>query len=289
MLILNGENSNSRRRVPIHLVNSSDGISALTGQTGSGKISMNYGAPKTSVNSIVEIDSTNMPGDYYLELTPLEVKDLGMGLVRIKTGSSAEYVYPFQVVAYDPFNKLYGEGGTPLTMMGGGDISYSKVRTIVAEEVAKLPRPIEAKETDLTPISEALQALFNEVRAIDIPKAKATNLEPVMTEIEALGQHLEECIDNIELPEAYDDSEVKEHLERHGQSVEQFLQASAQTIAEVKSMLQERSDIDGSLKQIVEKLNDALDMAKMRTAFESINKPKEPQEKAPRFEKPKLI
>jgi hypothetical protein len=281
MFILNGENNNQRRRIPVHLVSSSDGITALTGQTGTGKVAINYGAPKTTVNSLVEIDSSNMPGDYYLELTPLEVKDLGMGLLRIKTGSSAEYVYAFQVIAYDPFNKLYGEGGTPLTM-AGGDISYSKVRTIVAEEIAKIPKPTEAKEVDFKPISQALQAILSEVREIDIPEAKEVDFKPIMAKIEAVEGVIRTAIGGIKFPEIPKPQPFPEIPKTD-------LTPISEPLGNLAEALKERNEIDGSLKEIVEKLDDALDMHKMRSAFESINKPKEPQENKPRFEKPKLV
>ncbi len=276
MLILVGENNNQRRRVPIHLVQSSDGITPLTGQTGTCNISINYGAPKASANSIVEIDSSNMPGDYYLELTPLEVMTLGMGLVRCKTGSSAEYVYPFQVVAYDPFNKLYGEGGTP-QIFSGADVDYKRIEKMIIAHKPVLSDPEPQKPVDFSPLSDALQAILSEIRAITIPEAGDPDLQPVMAKIDAV----EAAVRRIEIPEPTE-VDLKPILER--------LDALDGLKTELTGYMEQCEQTDTKLQTVLAQLSDALDMSKMRAAFENYNRPAPATEpKAPRFEKPKLI
>src|ERR1017187_8535063 len=110
---------------------------------------------------------------------------LGFISVRYKSANTAEFVDIGQIIAYDPYNKTYGEGGTPAIFAGAPDIDYRKISRLIAEEVAKIPK-VEYKEPDLRPVSQALQALSNEIRVIDIPKPKPTDLEPVMAKIEAV-------------------------------------------------------------------------------------------------------
>jgi hypothetical protein len=104
--ILQSEPTAARRRVYFQAVDASDGITAETGLTGTAYISKNGGSPAASTNSIVEIDSTNMPGRYYLELTAAEVDTLGTIEVRYKAAACAEVVVRAVVVATDPYVDL---------------------------------------------------------------------------------------------------------------------------------------------------------------------------------------
>lgn len=96
----------AQRRVPVHLVDATDGITTETGITGAGRVSKNGGATAASTNNIVEIDSTNMPGAYYLELTATEVNTLGIVVVRFKTAATAEFQTAIEVVALNPYDAV---------------------------------------------------------------------------------------------------------------------------------------------------------------------------------------
>lgn len=104
LLIKQSEATAARRRVPLHLVSGTDGLTALTGQTGAGRLSKGGGVSAATTNSLVEVDATNMPGLYYLELTAAEVDTLGVLFVRYKSAGSAEYQIAVLVVALDPFD-----------------------------------------------------------------------------------------------------------------------------------------------------------------------------------------
>ena len=85
----------------MHLVDATDGITAKTGQTGQAKVSVNGGAPVNTTNSIVEIDSTNTPGLYYVELLTSELSSYGYIAIRFKNASVAEFQDIGQVIAYN--------------------------------------------------------------------------------------------------------------------------------------------------------------------------------------------
>ena len=99
----NSEATAARRHIYLHLVDATDGISAETGLTGVGRISKNGATTAATSGSLVEIDSTNMPGRYYIVLTATELDTDGMVEVRYKAAACAEGVARAQVVPWDPY------------------------------------------------------------------------------------------------------------------------------------------------------------------------------------------
>lgn len=102
-LIQQSEATASLRRIFFHAVDATNGIDAETGLTGAGRLSKAGAATAATTNNITEIDSTNMPGRYYIELTATEVNTLGVVEFRFKTAACAEVVARALVVAFDPF------------------------------------------------------------------------------------------------------------------------------------------------------------------------------------------
>lgn len=250
MYILYGDNNNTHRRVPIHLVDATDGITAKTGQTGTANLMTNWGSPKTSRNSIVEVDSVNAPGDYYLELTTLEIKDLGVILVRVKTSASAEYDYVVQVVAFDPYQPISLQPG--FNQAVAPDIDYKRISKLVTDAVGQIPKPPKpAKEADLTPVLEALHDLYDGIRAIDIPepeKAEKLDLSPLdakfaaleariaaihipETDLTPVHSHVDEATATIlgHINEGHE--ALKSHLEEHVQDSAEALRQAADEVA----------------------------------------------------------
>lgn len=84
------ESTAALRRSTFHVVQSSDGASPLTGCTGTVRISKRGGATAASSGSIVEIDSVNMPGRYYIEFTAGELDTTGVFEYRYKHASGLE-------------------------------------------------------------------------------------------------------------------------------------------------------------------------------------------------------
>ncbi len=104
--IKQSEGTAARRRIPIWLVDATDGIAAETGVTGTPRISKNGGASTAATNTITEVDSTNMPGLYYLELTAAEANTLGQVFASFKTAATAQWHGSAQIVDYDPFDAV---------------------------------------------------------------------------------------------------------------------------------------------------------------------------------------
>lgn len=100
ILIQQSEATASLRRLFFQAVDATDGITAETGLAGAGRLSK-AGAATAATGNITEIDSTNMPGRYYVQLTATEVNTLGVVEFRFKTAACAEVAMRGLVVAVD--------------------------------------------------------------------------------------------------------------------------------------------------------------------------------------------
>lgn len=89
-VIKQSESTAAYRRLYFRLVDATDGITAETGVTGTGFVSKNGAAAVASTGSITQVDATNMPGVYYIELTAAEVDTLGTVVFRFKSAATAE-------------------------------------------------------------------------------------------------------------------------------------------------------------------------------------------------------
>jgi hypothetical protein len=245
-----GENDRLKRRIYLHLVDATDGITPETGEAGgSAKVSLNGNAPTTSVNTLVAVDSTNQPGTYYLELSQSEIQFPGVVIVRYKSANTAEFVSLGQVMAFDPYTQFGTLGG------GGSDVDYKRIKKLVEEAVSSIPQPIEPKEPDLIPISEGLQAVIQEIRDIKYPEQKDTDLMPLIVKMEVMQRFL----NNFKMPEC-DHKEVMKKLDRQDEMMEAHMRDIAdhveETLAPVRNVL---SNDNEQVKDDVRKLGEKLD------------------------------
>lgn len=197
------EQTAARRRWILVLVDSADGVTGLTGQTGTVFISKNGAAAVASTNSIVEVDSGDMPGHYYIELTAVELSDLGWISITKKTAGSLAF-HDRAIVSYnDPYTSAGGFSGGgvgesfKLTKKHIDAIAERVWKYLLTEEktaqdvlleaaVPALPtdlsglessiKSIVIPETDLTPVLEGISRIV-------IPKL---DLEPVLKKIDAI-------------------------------------------------------------------------------------------------------
>lgn len=100
LLIQQSEATASLRRLFFQAVDATDGITPETGLAGAGRLSK-AGAATAATGNITQIDATNMPGRYYVQLTATEVNTLGVVEFRFKTAACAEVVMRGLVVAID--------------------------------------------------------------------------------------------------------------------------------------------------------------------------------------------
>ena len=142
----------------------------LTGQTGHGYLSTNGAAGVISTNTFTEIDSTNMPGSYYLQLTQAEVSTLGSLNLYVKTTQSNA----FSAAAIISYNDPYASQGgfvAPSNVTGGftkgmSDDLLKKIRKIVAEEMAKDEEEEDTEEAvEQKDYTEKLDAILEAVTA----------------------------------------------------------------------------------------------------------------------------
>lgn len=97
------DNTATRRRFPIYLVDATDGITPETGEAGGQpQLAKNGGA---FVNTAATLTSVGN-GNYYVEFTGTEINTLGMIQVRFKSANTAEFAMDGQVVNLDPYTAL---------------------------------------------------------------------------------------------------------------------------------------------------------------------------------------
>jgi len=125
-------------------------VPALTGQTGKGYISKNGATAVQTTNSMVEIDSTNMPGFYYIQLAQSELDTLGFIGLRVKTAQSLNYEDKGLVSYNDPY---VSQGGfvAPSNVTGGitktqSDDLLKKIKKMIADEFAKAEEEEDVEE-----------------------------------------------------------------------------------------------------------------------------------------------
>jgi hypothetical protein len=133
------------------------------------------------------------------------------------------------------------------------DIDYKRIRKII-DEVVTGQKPV---EVDLEPISVALQSLFEEVRAIDIPKAEKVDFTPLMSKV----SEVENAIKAIKIPET-DLSPIEKHLDKQ----DKIIKPQVDEIKETLHLMLERvrqyfdGDMDAFKKEV----------ASIKEVFESI-------------------
>lgn len=186
-LIRQSDATAARRRVPIWLVDATDGIAAETGVTGNVRISKNGAASATTTNTIVEVDATNMPGLYTIELTTTEVDTLGHVLLAFKTAATAQwhgFAHIIDVDLYDtvrmgltalPNVVAEGAGGLYTRGTGAGQINQDANGRIDAN-VAAMAAAV------LTAAAIAADAINNtKIAAGAITSSEAPNLDAAIT------------------------------------------------------------------------------------------------------------
>jgi len=103
-LLQQSEATAAQRRVFLRLVDVTDGITAETGQTGTIRLSKNGGTDAPSTNSLVEVDATDQPGRYYVELTATELDTVGVLAYSYKDAATTQFHGEVQIVPWDPYD-----------------------------------------------------------------------------------------------------------------------------------------------------------------------------------------
>lgn len=104
-LLKQSEATAARRRIPVRMVDSTDGKTAETGLTfiaGDIKISKNGGAEANHAGTVTELAG----GLYYYEATAAELNTLGFLTMRVVKTGALDFVAVCQVTAIDPYDTV---------------------------------------------------------------------------------------------------------------------------------------------------------------------------------------
>lgn len=141
----------------------------------------NKGSQRFTKTWVVPQDPTGM--GFYITVTSFVYTDSGYSVLSTTYASEQD-----QLLIQDRIN--------PYLSPVAPDISYKKIREIVQEEIAKIPKVSipKPKEFDYHTLANGFESVISEVKGINIPKL---DLSPVQGQIQAL----EAVIKAIDIPE----------------------------------------------------------------------------------------
>lgn len=116
MLLKRSEATADRRRIPVVMVSSADGITPTTGLTfsaGDIKVTKNGAAEANHAGTVTELTG----GRYYYQATEAELDTLGFLMVAFVKAGSKTFNAAAQVVSFDPYDpSALGLTATPVTV-----------------------------------------------------------------------------------------------------------------------------------------------------------------------------
>lgn len=133
-VIQQSEGTAARRRIYFSLIDSTDHFSAkdITVTGVKARLAKNAGTSAASTADIVKLDATNLPGEYYVELTAAEVDTVGIISGYLKPTGCDVAVFQATIVAYDP----YADG--PTTAAIATAVLAAATATPIAADVKKV-------------------------------------------------------------------------------------------------------------------------------------------------------
>lgn len=180
----NDQNSNRLYWVVV-LVSSTDGVTGLTGQATNAEISINGAAAQTSVNALIEVDSANMPGHYYLPLASSEVQTLGPISIYVKTSSSLAFHDRGYVTYQDPFASVgvLATGASGSTGLKRDQVAalIREIRKVVRDELGAQEKISIPEDDD----SEQIAKLDQILAAVSLPRTEV-DLSPLLDSIASI-------------------------------------------------------------------------------------------------------
>lgn len=187
MEFLQSEQNEVRRRWILVLVDSADGVTGKTGQTGNVQISKDGGAPAASTNSIVEIDSVNMPGQYYISLAAGELDTLGPVSIYYKASGTLAFHDRGFVTYNDPYAAVGimasgGSGSSGITKTQR-DALLQDFRKILKEEMLAVEEEEDAEEQiEQKDYTDKLDQILTAVTAPEEPEEEI-DFSPILEAI----------------------------------------------------------------------------------------------------------
>lgn len=276
------------------LVLSSDGQTEATGITGTPTLDKNGGTAVSTTNSLVEVDATNSPGRYYVELTSSELSDLGFLGVRFKAATTAAFHVVCQVTTDDPYISHSGPG-----MTGGGGRTVSGLKKEEMVELAKMvwnvllrgkstakdvllevldkpefdPEALpDAPDVDLAPVLKELKALerleqlddladgqretLAAVKGLKIPDA-GKQLEKLLTQVATIATESKTHTAKLN---AFDPKQLGETLTASASQIEDALQSLEAGLSQVSQTGEQLEQVEAALADITEQVAEAMNL-----------------------------
>lgn len=171
-LYVHSESVAARRRFPIFLVDSVDGLTPETSEAGGQPQITKVGAAWGNTSATLTAVGN---GHYYVELTAGELDTLGYFAIRYKSANTAEFNMDGQVIAFDLFT-----ASVPQT----GD-SYARLGAPAGASVSADIAAIEAQTDDIGVAGAGLTAL-GDTRIANLDAAVSTRATPVQVNAEVL-------------------------------------------------------------------------------------------------------
>lgn len=257
-----------RRRWIIVLVDSTDGVTGLTGQTGTVKISKNGAAAANSTNSIVEVDSGDMPGHYYIELTAAELDTLGHISITKKTAGSLAF-HDRAIVSYnDPYISAGGfaSGGSSFRLTDKHIEAIAKKvwEYQLKENVTAKDQLLQAADhpmMDMTPMMEKMDSIvipeldispvMEAVSQINIPEPKDYSKE-----FAGITKQLADIVKSHKIDVASLAKVAEELRDQMKAGIEQTMAGSIDGVTEIKSGLEDLNELLIELRAKADEMND---------------------------------
>jgi hypothetical protein len=93
-----GETTAAKRRIPIKMVDATDGTTPETGLSSfTVKLSKNGAAGDAGGGTVTEVDATDLPGIYYYEASAGEVDTSGIMVLTVAASGAMTYTAAFNV------------------------------------------------------------------------------------------------------------------------------------------------------------------------------------------------
>lgn len=276
------EQTAERRRWILVLVDSTDGVTGKTGQSGSVFISKNGAAGVASTNGIVEVDVGDMPGHYYVELTAAELDTLGHISISYKAADTLAF-HDRAIVSYnDPY---VSTGGFSSGSSGSGfKLTNQHIELIakkvweyqVAEDVTAQSKLLEAANHPITDLS-GIESRFAD---IVIPETDLTGLSdqianikfPVPVDYTNALSDIRQAVDGFKVINMDGLSEAVAHFNTKMEVATEEINSSMATVSEIK---QGFIDLKSAAEELSSKVSEMSDMDKR---FENMTSTMQKQE-----------
>jgi hypothetical protein len=154
----------ARRRIPLKLLDATDGIAEETGLTPAATLSKNGAAFAAGTGSITGVNGTGQNGSYYYEASAADLDTLGYLEVRVTDAAARTFYALVQVIAQDLYADSIGSVVGSVGSIAAGGITAASIATdaITAGKIAAGAITAAATSADfVTELTAAIDAVLS--------------------------------------------------------------------------------------------------------------------------------